>query len=74
MRRPLLLHMVVATIIAGRVDLSNKDITLGPSTLYDLYTQISVKRDLSKAPKTQFLSEAARLRACRFISLISDGR
>ena len=69
MRRPLLLSMVVATILAGGVNIQDRSLILGPSTLYDLYTQLCVKRDLQKGEKSQFLSEEERLQACRQIAL-----
>ena len=69
MKRPLLLHMVVFTVIHGSVDLSGKTLSLGPSTLYDLYTQICVKRDRDKNAQSQFLSEAERLQLCRRLAV-----
>jgi hypothetical protein len=65
MRRPLLLHMVVATIAAGAIDLSRPDTSLGPAGLYDLYTHIAGRRDASK----QYLSVDQRLEACRRVAL-----
>lgn len=69
MKRPLLLHMVVATVIAGKVDLSNKELSIGPSTLYDVYTQLSVQRDRSKNALGQYLSESERLEICRRLAM-----
>ncbi len=69
MGRPLLLNMVVSTIIAGRVPLSAKQLTIGPSTLYDLYTQICAKRDIQKAVRGQSFDEESRLAAARAIAL-----
>jgi hypothetical protein len=68
MRRPLLLEMIVQTIIAGKLDITKTGSDIGPSTLYDMYTQMAVLRDMKKEPKNQFLKAHERLAICRQIA------
>lgn len=70
MKRPLLLNMVVQTILAGSIDVSDTSLTLGPATLYEIYTQICAKRDVKNRPTHQFLSEEERLKSCRELALL----
>jgi len=42
---------------------------MGPSTLYELYTQLCAGRDVSNRPVAQFLTEGERLRACRELAM-----
>lgn len=69
LRRPLLLHMILVSIVEGGLDIARTDRSIGPSTLYEMYTQVCAKRDASKkgvVPKaTQFLTVGERLQACR---------
>jgi hypothetical protein len=69
MRRPLLLKMIVETVLAAEVDIRSAEAKLGPSTLYDLYTQMCAIRDVKKASVQQYLTEVERLSACRSIAL-----
>lgn len=73
LRRPLLLNMIVVTIVEGKLDITRTKSTIGPSTLYDLYTQMCAKRDASKrggfrnlAP---VLTPAERLAGCRALAM-----
>jgi NACHT domain/Phage integrase family len=68
MSRPLLLKMVVVTILEGMVKVSQTK-SIGPSTLYRLYTQLCATRDIDNRPK-QFLSSDERLLACCEIALV----
>lgn len=70
MKRPLLLSMITETILGGMIDVSNPSLNIGPSTLYDMYTQFSAKRDVDNRPVSQFLTQAERLRACREIAML----
>lgn len=63
MSRPLLLNMVVETIIQGMLDISSTT-SLGPATLYNLYTQLCATRDVTSR-STQFLTSEERLAGCR---------
>lgn len=67
MRRPLLLKMIIVTIIEGKIDPSKTAEQIGPSTLYDLYTQICAERDLSI--RAEGLSVDERLAACRALAM-----
>jgi len=69
MRRPLLLKMIIETVLAAEVDIRSAEAKLGPSTLYDLYTQMCAIRDVKKASVQQYLTELERLSACRSIAL-----
>jgi hypothetical protein len=68
MRRPLLLKMIVETILEGDVDVNDIDAEVGPSTLYELYTQTSIVRDIKKAHTNQFLKLEERLLVCRHLA------
>ena len=72
MTRPLLLNMVVVTVVEGNLDTTDRTASIGPSTLYDLYTQICSKRDEGKKTGRrggQFLSPGIRLAACRELAI-----
>lgn len=73
LRRPLLLNMIVVTIIEGGLDISRAWSKIGPSTLYDLYTQLCARRDASNRPSTkriaQVLTPEERLAGCRELAL-----
>jgi hypothetical protein len=79
MTRPLLLEMIVETICLGKIDLDNAHLSLGPSTLYENYTQLAVYRDNSplkdnrKSPTAgehlPFLAIGERLEVCRNLAL-----
>jgi len=66
-RRPLLLKMVVATITGGRVDITGGNRSVGPSTLYEIYTQLSVQRD-RESRDDQVLTGEERLQVCRVLA------
>ncbi|HTO63940.1 MAG TPA: restriction endonuclease [Bradyrhizobium sp.] len=68
MTRPLLLQMVVATILQGTVRVSQTK-SIGPATLYNLYTQFCATRVVESRSK-QFLSMKERLLACCEIALV----
>jgi len=68
MTRPLLLQMVVATILQGTVKVSQTK-SIGPATLYSLYTQFCATRDVESRSK-QFLSMKERLLACCEIAIL----
>jgi hypothetical protein len=69
MRRPLLLEMVLQTILAGKLDITKARAEIGPSTLYDMYTQMAVVRDIRKEPQNQFLKPPERLAVCRELAI-----
>src|SRR5262249_46034017 len=66
--RPLLLNMTVQTILAGKIDIKNQALQIGPATLYELYTQLSAHRD-HRRETAQFLTGGGRLSVCREIAL-----
>lgn len=65
MKRPLLLNMIVETVVAGLIKVTEEGANIGPSTLYDMYTQFCARRDVQNRPIEQFLTEGERLDACR---------
>ena len=73
LRRPLLLNMIVVTIVEGKLDITRTKSTIGPSTLYDLYTQMCAKRDASKRGGVRslapVLTPAERLAGCRALAM-----
>jgi len=72
MSRPLLLNMIVVTIVEGTLNPADKTASIGPSTLYDLYTQICAARDGSKRGGRQggqYLKPELRLAACRELAM-----
>ncbi len=68
MSRPLLLNMIVVTVIEAGMELFGDDSTKGPSSLYELYTQICVDRDYRKWGGNQVLNAESRLIICRDIA------
>lgn len=73
LRRPMLLKMVLVVALENRFDLTRDDLTIGPSTLYEIYTQICAERDVSKKGGIErsrnFLSRDERLEGCRQIAM-----
>jgi hypothetical protein len=73
LRRPLLLNMMVAIIVAGELNITDDSKSVGPSELYKAYTWISAKRDTKKGSpeekSIQLLTEAERLENCREIAM-----
>lgn len=68
MGRPLLLDMILRAVTTGAIDIRSRK-PVGPSTLYDAYTQVSIIRDHSKSGRPQALSRDQLLSACRAIAL-----
>lgn len=73
LRRPLLLHMIVVTIVEGKLDITRTRSTIGPSTLYDVYTQMCAKRDAAKRSGVRspapVLTPTERLAGCRALAM-----
>lgn len=73
LRRPMLLKMVLVVALENKFDLTRDDLIIGPSTLYEIYTQICAERDVSKKGGTErprnFLSRDERLEGCRRIAM-----
>ena len=68
MKRPMLLDMVRITVISGAIDLNSQDEEhVGPSMLYDTYTQLSARRDIETRPSGLKIEE--RLEACRALAI-----
>jgi hypothetical protein len=67
MRRPLLLKMVVQTILDDVIDINKPDLAIGPSTLYETYTQLTFERDEKRGAGS--LSADARRVVCQHLSL-----
>ena len=67
MERPLLLKMVLATLLEGKVKLTGQDAAIGPSKLYRAYTQLSAGRDHGRPAER--LSPPQRLAACRLLAM-----
>ena len=68
MKRPMLLDMVRITVISGAIDLNSQDREhVGPSMLYDTYTQLSARRDIKTRPTGLKIEE--RLEACRALAI-----
>jgi len=51
--RPLLLWMIVSTILQGGIDLSDDELRVGPSGLYQLFTDLQLDIDLDKGEVRQ---------------------
>lgn len=60
MTRPILLHMIVTTVLSGKIDIGGKGLKFGPSSLYDLYTNIQFDRDWNKGLTRQLISRIER--------------
>jgi hypothetical protein len=73
LRRPLLLNMAVVSIVEGGLDITKSSTPIGPSTLYEMYTQVCAARDASKkgasSKAIQFLTVKERLEGCREIAM-----
>ena len=68
MRRPLLLKMIVETILNDLIDINKQDMAIGPSSLYEAYTQLSFDRDSEKRGERSLSADARRI-VCQFLSL-----
>jgi hypothetical protein len=53
MCRPILLDMILETVLDGQIDLDDPDISIGPATLYELYTDMQFDRDWQKGETRQ---------------------
>lgn len=59
--RPILLDTIVATVLAGVINVRDRSIAFGPSDLYEAYTSLKLQLDWDKATsRRMFLSPAAR--------------
>jgi Restriction endonuclease/NACHT domain/Pentapeptide repeats (8 copies) len=67
MKRPLLLRMIIVTMIEGHINPKDDVDHVGPSMLYDFYTQVCAERDVGI--RADGLSARDRLRACRAIAM-----
>lgn len=68
MQRPLLLQMIVTTLLEGALDISNPKTVHGPSSLYEAYTQLCLRRDFRKLSSPSQLAYEDRQAACRVIA------
>lgn len=60
MSRPILLMIIKETVLTGQIDLEDAHLTLGPSTLYDIYTSTQFERDWEKGESRRQLSKEQR--------------
>lgn len=71
--RPLLLNMIIVAIVDGGLDITRTKATIGPSTLYDIYTQTCAQRDAYNRPSiprlTSVLTYEERLAGCRELAM-----
>lgn len=70
MARPLLLKMIVSTIFEHGKILLDPRSTIGPSSIYELYTQMCMHRDYEKEGTVWVLSAEERLEVCRQLALV----
>lgn len=68
MQRPLLLNMVVATVLSDAIDIDKAELVLGPSTLYESYTELSFERDTGKRGPGALSADARRV-VCQYLAL-----
>jgi len=55
MKRPILLDMIVQTVLEGAIDIRNNEIIIGPTSLYEIYTDMQFDRDWQKGKVRQQL-------------------
>jgi hypothetical protein len=60
MSRPLLLDMVVEVVLDGRIDIHSPAANVGPSSLYENYTEMHFAIDWEKGQSRQFLTTEER--------------
>jgi Restriction endonuclease/NACHT domain len=60
MSRPLLLEMITEVLLHGDIDLDSPSATVGPSSLYENYTEIHFAIDWRKGLSRQFLTTEER--------------
>ncbi len=61
MKRPILLDMIVETVLRGAIDVSNQNLEMGPSSLYEIYTDMQFDRDWQKGKvRQEFLTKEER--------------
>lgn len=54
--RPILLEMICVTVLQGSIDLNNKKIKIGATSLYEIYTSSQFERDCRKGLSRQGIS------------------
>lgn len=75
MQRPILLAMINDTMLSGRIDIDATNVTLGPSSLYEIYTNMQLEIDWHKGEARQLLTKAQRREFAESIALaMFDGK
>jgi len=70
MKRPILLDMITETVIRGGIDIGNRNLKLGPTSLYEIYTDLQFDRDWKKGEvRQQFLSRDQRRSFAQAVAL-----
>jgi hypothetical protein len=60
MTRPILLQIINETVLAGRIGIGSAIDSMGPSSLYSLYTSMKLEDDWRKGETRQLISKADR--------------
>ena len=75
MSRPILLSMITDTVIEGKIDVRNASSIVGPSGLYETYTDLQFGRDTFKGEPRRFLTPDQRryFSQATAIAMLEDG-
>jgi hypothetical protein len=60
MARPILLNMIVESILSGRIDINDEQLTIGPASLYDVYTSMQFDLEWHKGESRRLFSAKER--------------
>lgn len=69
MTRPMLLTLILEIVINRAVDLKDSRQALGPAMIYEISTQMSLTRDMTRGEANQYLDVVQRSEVCRQLAL-----
>lgn len=69
MTRPILLDMIVETLLSGNIDITDERASIGPASLYDLYTETQFQIEWHKGATRRLLTAEERRRFSEMIAL-----